>query len=242
MSCENCVHFVVCEAFEKGVGIKKIHPMICAEFLDVVRIGNPVPLGIITRPGAGGGMRLILGAELKRVRENISCPQLGDDHYGSWGALRLEQRLTIARMIKTIEILDETLERVTRPPQVDVTSSERTVQTMRDRLVELIKNAKAAMKAKNLSCDIARNMFVADFMMANDVTVQEWISVKDGLPEEQVRVLGLLHTVFESGGHYDLILVMELINGLFIPFNCSPIRDDSVTHWMPLPQPPKGRD
>ena len=80
----------------------------------------------------------------------------------------------------------------------------------------------------------------ADWLITHGVTVQEWISVKDRLPEEKVRVLGLLHTVFESGGHYDLILVMELINGLFVPFNCSPIKNGSVTHWMPLPPAPKG--
>ena len=54
---------------------------------------------------------------------------------------------------------------------------------MRDRLIELLRNAKAAMKSENLSCDIARNMFVADHLLANGVTVQEWISVKDRLPE-----------------------------------------------------------
>ena len=54
---------------------------------------------------------------------------------------------------------------------------------VREKLVELLRNAKAAMKSENLSCDIARNMFVVDFMMANGVTVQEWISVDDRLPE-----------------------------------------------------------
>lgn len=44
---------------------------------------------------------------------------------------------------------------------------------VREKLVELLQNAKAAMKSENLSCDIARNMFVVDFMMANGVTVQE---------------------------------------------------------------------
>ena len=44
---------------------------------------------------------------------------------------------------------------------------------VREKLVELLRNAKAAMKSENLSCDIARNMFVVDFMMANGVTVQE---------------------------------------------------------------------
>ena len=44
---------------------------------------------------------------------------------------------------------------------------------VREKLVELLRNAKAAMKSENLSCDIARNMFVVDFMIANGVTVQE---------------------------------------------------------------------
>ena len=44
---------------------------------------------------------------------------------------------------------------------------------VRQKLVELLQNAKAAMKSENLSCDIARNMFVVDFMMANGVTVQD---------------------------------------------------------------------
>lgn len=60
---------------------------------------------------------------------------------------------------------------------------------VREKLVELLQNAKAAMKSENLSCDIARNMFVVDFMMANGVTVQEWISVNDRLPENGVHVL-----------------------------------------------------
>ena len=53
---------------------------------------------------------------------------------------------------------------------------------VREKLVELLRNAKAAMKSENLSCDIARNMFVVDFMMAHGVTVQEcgyWVSLTD---------------------------------------------------------------
>lgn len=69
---------------------------------------------------------------------------------------------------------------------------------------------------------------------------QEWISVEERLPEEKVMVLGFHHTVFKGGGHYDLVLVTELQNGLFVPFNCSPVKNGSVTHWMPLPDAPKG--
>lgn len=40
--------------------------------------------------------------ELKSIREKISCPQFGDDHYGEWGALRMDQKQTIKRMIDYI--------------------------------------------------------------------------------------------------------------------------------------------
>lgn len=43
----------------------------------------------------------------------------------------------------------------------------------REKLIALIENAKRAMKSENLSCNIARNGFVADFLIANGVTVQE---------------------------------------------------------------------
>ena len=100
---------------------------------------------------------------------------------------------------------------------------------VREKLVELLQNAKAAMKSENLSCDIARNMFVVDFMMANGVTVQEWISVKDRLPESIAN---------------RVLVVCERSNGVFYahyekPFWINLETDkpfiSTVTHWMPLP-------
>ena len=41
--------------------------------------------------------------ELKEIREKISCPQLGDTHYGEWGILTPNQRFTIKRMLDFIE-------------------------------------------------------------------------------------------------------------------------------------------
>ena len=107
---------------------------------------------------------------------------------------------------------------------------------VREKLVELLQNAKAAMKSENLSCDIARNMFVVDFMMANGVTVQEWISVKDRLPEFCVSVLArcfyngkwktlVCHTSKEHAGEWYTDEVCQWVK---------------VTHWMPLPEPPEG--
>ena len=100
---------------------------------------------------------------------------------------------------------------------------------VREKLVELLRNAKAAMKSENLSCDIARNMFVVDFMMANGVTVQEWISVDDRLPESIAN---------------RVLVVCERSNGVFYahyekPFWINLETDkpfiSTVTHWMPLP-------
>ena len=100
---------------------------------------------------------------------------------------------------------------------------------VREKLVELLRNAKAAMKSENLSCDIARNMFVVDFMMANGVTVQEWISVDDRLPENIAN---------------RVLVVCERSNGVFYahyekPFWINLETDkpfiSTVTHWMPLP-------
>lgn len=40
---------------------------------------------------------------LKEIREKISCPQLGDNHYGEWGILTKNQRFTIKRLLDLIE-------------------------------------------------------------------------------------------------------------------------------------------
>ena len=107
---------------------------------------------------------------------------------------------------------------------------------VRGKLVELLQNAKSAMKSENLSCDIARNMFVADFMMANCVTVQEWISVKDRLPEAG----GYVVCIAKRNPFSRFMPMVAKIekNGWVNPITEQYISE--VTHWMPLPHPPKG--
>ena len=68
---------------------------------------------------------------------------------------------------------------------------------------------------------------IADFLIAHGVTVQEWISVKDRLPERKCDCL-----TARKGDVY-----VESWNGvLFSERN----HHGQPTHWMPLPQPPKG--
>ena len=40
--------------------------------------------------------------DIKEIREYIACPQFGDDHYGKWGALRLDQRQKIKQLLDYI--------------------------------------------------------------------------------------------------------------------------------------------
>ena len=104
---------------------------------------------------------------------------------------------------------------------------------VREKLVELLQNAKAAMKSENLSCDIARNMFVVDFMMSNGVTVQEWIPVNDERkPKEGEDVLV---AVFDG---YDTYTDIDCLarDGKW----CFETENYKVTHWMEKPEPPKG--
>ena len=105
---------------------------------------------------------------------------------------------------------------------------------VKEKLVELLQNAKSAMKSENLSCDIARNMFVVDFMMANGVTVQEWISVDERLPENFISVLGYM----TDAGEFPPVRECYTVGNAFF----FPALGDvhPVSHWCEMPQPPKG--
>ena len=80
---------------------------------------------------------------------------------------------------------------------------------------------------------------IADKLIANGVTVQEWISVEDRLPE------------YSNDGFADAVLVtdgfvqhMAYFVGREWRFaESGEIKEPMwyrITHWMPLPNPPKG--
>lgn len=72
----------------------------------------------------------------------------------------------------------------------------------------------------------------ADYLISNSVTVQEWISVKDRLPEDGQSVLTCKNGICEIQT-YEKRRNGWLCKGWFWSMA-------TVTHWMPLPQPPKG--
>ena len=52
----------------------------------------------------------IINYNLADIRKKIACPQLGDDHYGKWGALPLDVRKTINFLIGEVIIRDRVIE------------------------------------------------------------------------------------------------------------------------------------
>ena len=77
---------------------------------------------------------------------------------------------------------------------------------------------------------------VADYLLDSGVTVQEWISVKDRLPD---------------AGEYVVCIAKRNPFSMFMPMVAriekngwvNPITEQyisEVTHWMPMPHPPKG--
>ena len=76
---------------------------------------------------------------------------------------------------------------------------------------------------------------IADHLIANSVTVQEWISVKDRLPEENG-----MYIVTANDGHAQRVSFV-LWQKRNKAWNLTGARSYwRVTHWQPLPQPPKG--
>ena len=68
---------------------------------------------------------------------------------------------------------------------------------------------------------------VADYLLDSGVTVQEWISVKDRLPEKPMKCL-----VYTKRGEYGGYEITYYNKGFYLQYA-------NVTHWMPLPDEPE---
>ena len=105
---------------------------------------------------------------------------------------------------------------------------------VREKLIWLISKAKYI--CANDYSDHTEDEYIADTLLDNGVTVQKWISVKDRLPE---------------AGEYVVCIAKRNPFSMFMPMVArikkngwvNPITEQyisEVTHWMPLPELPKG--
>ena len=112
---------------------------------------------------------------------------------------------------------------------------------VREKLVELLKEVVASQEC---SFGDPRPTYetVASCLIAHGVTVQEWISVEDRLPENDVMVIGFTPCDgFMFVGYYHEETKYDWKAWMIITaMRCTKVMKKKVTHWLPLPQPPKG--
>ena len=90
---------------------------------------------------------------------------------------------------------------------------------VREKLVELLAPT---------SLNFEEAVYLADYLVKNGVTVQEWINADDRVPDEPMRCL-----VYTKRGEYWDYEITYYNQGFYTQYA-------ETIYWMPLPQPPKG--
>ena len=105
---------------------------------------------------------------------------------------------------------------------------------VKEKLVELVNDVLMYLPWGEIQNDTAE--CIVDRMMAHGVTVQEWIPVTERLPEAG----GYVVCIAKRNPFSRFMPMVARIekNGWVNPITEQYISD--VTHWMPLPAPPKG--
>ena len=96
---------------------------------------------------------------------------------------------------------------------------------MREKLIELLKGT------PDVSMSGTASEMLADHLIANGVTIARWIPVTERLPENDTYIL-----VTTDG----VVVPAYWHNDRFYAFTANGVATvGGVTHWMPLPKPPK---
>ena len=103
---------------------------------------------------------------------------------------------------------------------------------VREKLIEIVKKAAYSSLPSNTE-DFHLNMFVTN-LLAHGVTVQEWISVDERIPENFISVLGYM----TDAGEFPPVRECYTVGNAFF----FPALGDvhPVSHWCEMPEPPKG--
>ena len=111
---------------------------------------------------------------------------------------------------------------------------------MREKLIELLKSGGVR--------DFPFNAALADHLIANGVTVQQWIPVTERLPEVVDSYLVVVKAKYDYEDQYEIDVDVATYNphekayidGCWNTYNDWDEGQQylHVTHWMPLPQQP----
>lgn len=105
---------------------------------------------------------------------------------------------------------------------------------VREKMIELVEAAgdKALARHIPLTADL-----IADELIANGVTIPEWIPVTEQLPRPFVSVLAFLPDHAPCPTVHECYITAD---GEWCSAAVYGVEDGDVTHWQPMPQPPKG--
>jgi hypothetical protein len=109
---------------------------------------------------------------------------------------------------------------------------------VKEKLVELLENSFANQYEKR---GLLTAPHTATDLIANGVTVQEWIPVTERLPEMKDDVL--LHFPIEKNMAVGFLCDVDEDKTMWCAYTDDGYYTDcdfEPAHWMPLPQPPKG--
>ena len=112
-----------------------------------------------------------------------------------------------------------------------------------EKLVEILKQAPFEGKVLDEWWWEEKIKRIADHLISNGVTVQEWISVKDRLPDKTGRYLVLKNRIAPDcfgGNRTDIVILRFFVDKGFripthIPDWINEEINEEVTHWMPMP-------
>ena len=100
---------------------------------------------------------------------------------------------------------------------------------VREKLVKLL--CRCAVEESITIEPVAENRLV-DFLDNHGVTVQEWVSVDDRLPDDNDRVIAFRPNEPEISAYKYCVMWGWSVK--------ASLKHRGITHWKPMPQPPKG--
>ena len=100
---------------------------------------------------------------------------------------------------------------------------------VREKLVDILKQAPFEGKVLDAWWWEEKIKRIADHLIMNGVTVQEWISVKDRLP-----------TIYDADADNCVLAIHKASNKRYYHWRSVANNPFDFTHWMKTPQPPKG--